>query len=312
MTLRQNKTKALYSTYESVKNKLSHTSNFVTANCGNVSLVGGLQEGTCRIFEYKSKEYKQLPNLKFMGPFSSLIYFESDSKLHENVVIAIGSPSYYDLVFETAGRNCIEYLIMNESFRYNSWKVCNDKLPSNVSDYQINIFENKLILSGGYNCEDREYTNQVWQGDITFENYSDSDDSDDNDDSDDLNNSALRVTWSLLKPMIEKRFNHVSFVIGDCLYCIGGEEDEDKEDLRSTEFYSFETEKWTKGQNLPFGLSQAKVVVDQALKLCFIIGGVRDGVRSSKVSLFDPYDGISDIEGAIDIDSYNEMSIVLL
>ena len=300
MTLRQNKTKALYSTYESVKNKLSHTSNFVTANCGNVSLVGGLQGGNSefpgisRIFEYKSTEYKQLPNLKNMGPFSSLIYFVSDSKLQDNVAIAIGSPSYYDLVFGTGGRNCIEYLIMNESFRSNSWKECYDRLPSNVSDYQINIFKNKLILTGGYNCEEREYTNQVWQGNITFEDF------------------ELRVTWSLLTPMLEKRFNHVAVVIGECLYCLGGEEDEDKEDQRSTECYSFKTGKWTYGQDLPCGLSQAKVVVDQSLKLCFIIGGVRDGVRSPKVSLFDPYDGLSDIEGVIDIDGYNEMSIVLI
>ena len=294
LTLLQRKTKTLHSTYESVENDLSHTGNFITVNCGNLSLVGGLQESRCRIFEYKSREYKQLSTLNFNGPFSSLLYFSSDSKLQENVVIAIGSPTYYDLVFGVGGSNCIEYLIMNESFRSNLWKICKDKLPLIVSDYQINLFENKIILTGGYNCQDREYTNQVWQGNITFED------------------SELRVTWSLLTPMLEKRFNHVAVVIRECLYCLGGEEDEDKEDLRSTECYSFKTGKWTYGQDLPCGLSQAKAVVDRSLKLCLIIGGVRDGVRTSKVSLFDPYDGLSDIEGVIDIDSYNEMSIVLL
>ena len=52
--------------------------------------------------------------------------------------------------------------------------------------------------------------------------------------------------------------------------------------------------------------------MDQYLKLCFIIGGVRDGVRSSKVSFFDPIEGLFDIKEEIDIESYNEITAVLL
>ena len=112
--------------------------------------------------------------------------------------------------------------------------------------------------------------------------------------------------------MHEKRLNHVAIVIGDFLYCLGGEEDEEKDDLRSTEYYSFKTKEWVKGKDLSVGISQAKGVVVEALKLSFIIGGVRDGVKSSKVSLFDPVEGFLDIEREINLDSYNEMLAVLL
>ena len=233
-------------------------------------------------------------HLNFKGTFSSIVHFSSNSPPQEDILIAVGYSSYYDLIFGTDGSNCIEYLVMNALFRSNPWRVCKDKIPSTVSDYQVNIYENKLILTGGYNCDDREYSNQVLEGSITFEK------------------SELRVSWTLLKPMHEKRFNHVAAVIGDCLYCLGGEEDEDKDDLKSTEYYSFKSKEWKRGLNLQCCLSQAKGVVDQALKLCFIIGGVRDGVRSPQVSLFNPFEGLLDIEGDIDITSYNEITAVLL
>ena len=258
------------------------------------SLETRINDKTCNVFEYDLKYSKRISNLNFKGHFYSLLFFLPPSKSQEKILIATGYSSYYDLIFGTEGSNCIEYLVLNDSYRTNSWMVCKDKLPSTVSDYQINIYKDQIILTGGYHCDDREYSNQVWQGNIVFDG------------------TELRVGWTLLKPMHEKRLNHVAIVIGDFLYCLGGEEDEDKDDLRSTECYSFEAKKWVKGKDLSVGISQAKGVVVEALKLSFIIGGVRDGVKSSKVSLFDPVEGFLDIEREIDLDSYNEMSAVLL
>ena len=285
---------SIHVNYDPVEKCLIEMNNLVSVNCGNLTIIGGMKNNLYHIFEFELKECKQMSCLNFKGTFSSIVHFSSNSPPQEDILIAVGYSSYYDLIFGTDGSNCIEYLVMNALFRSNPWRVCKDKMPSTVSDYQVNIYENKLILTGGYNCDDREYSNQVLEGSITFEK------------------SELRVSWTLLKPMHEKRFNHVAAVIGDCLYCLGGEEDEDKDDLKSTEYYSFKSKEWKRGLNLQCCLSQAKGVVDQALKLCFIIGGVRDGVRSPQVSLFNPFEGLLDIKGNIDITSYNEITAVLL
>ena len=315
LTLRSDSTQNFKATYEPVSNSFGDRHNLIATNGGSVSFIGGMMDmmdddlmdseivdslesrtnnRTCYVFEYDLKDSKRISNLNFKGPFSSLLYFSPSSKSQEKVLIATGYSSYYDLIFGTKGSNRIEYLILNGSYRTNSWKVCKDKLPSSVSDYQINKYKDKIILTGGYHCDDREFSNQVWQGNIVFDG------------------TELRVSWTLLKPMHDKRLNHVAIVIGNSIYCLGGEEDEDKDDLKSTEYYSFETKEWARGKDLSFGLSQGKGVVVEALKLCFIIGGVRDGVKSSKVSLFDPVEGILDIEREIDLDSYNEIAAILL
>ena len=309
LTLRSDSTQNFKATYEPVSNNFVDRHNLIATNVGNASFIGGMldmdreivdslesrtNDRACNVFEYDLKDSKRISNLNFEGPFSSLLYFSPSSKSQEKVLIATGYSSYYDLIFGTKGSNRIEYLILNDWYRTNSWKVCKDKLPSNVSDYQINIHKDQIILTGGYHCDDREYSNQAWQGNVVFDG------------------TELRVSWTLLKPMHEKRLNHVAIVIDDFLYCLGGEEDEDKDDLKSTEYYSFVTKEWARGKDLSFGLSQAKGVVVEALKLCFIIGGVRNGVKSSKVSLFDPVEESIDIEKEINLDIYNEIAAVLL
>ena len=187
------------------------------------------------------------------------------------------------------GDDSLEYIIINDSFRSNKWRVCADTLPSKIHNHQLNIVQNKLFLTGGY-ITGKGKTNEVWQGTISFK-------------------PLLRVNWTPLPPMLECRYGHVATVINDTIFCIGGMGPEMGKNY--TEYYSIETNRWEKGPYLPFTLSQAKGVANHASKQCIIIGGIRNDKCSSKVSLFDPIKGIMDVQGEFNIACHSHIGVLL-
>ena len=101
--------------------------------------------------------------------------------------------------------------------------------------------------------------------------------------------------------MIENRVHHVSVVIDDKLYCIGGQ------GRRSTECYSFKNKTWIKGPDLPFELIGANGVVNPFTRHCFIVGPF----NSSKVYLFEPERGLVEIEGELGISNFGGITVLL-
>ena len=69
--------------------------------------------------------------------------------------------------------------------------------------------------------------------------------------------------------------------------------------------------KWQKSPDLQCTLSCAKCVVDDVSQTCFVIGGIRGGVHSSKVSLFEPEKGLIDIHVQIDKERYYHEAVLM-
>ena len=129
-------------------------------------------------------------------------------------------------------------------------------------------------------------SNEVWEGTISVQD-------------------KLRVEWKSLRTMLEPRHKHVSLIIMDTLWCIGGQ------GKNSTEFYSFKHKVWKKGPVLPFTLSGAQCVHSKKTNQQFIIGGSRNGKLSSKIYTFDPRKGINEVAGKIDIPCRSDIAVLL-
>ena len=82
---------------------------------------------------------------------------------------------------------------MNDSFKANSWQVCHEKLPSKLYAHQLNIFEGRIILTGGC-IGNLGQTNKAWEGNISFE-------------------PEFRIKWIPLPPILESRMYHTTVVI---------------------------------------------------------------------------------------------------
>jgi hypothetical protein len=178
----------------------------------------------------------------------------------------------------------MEYLMINNDHQSNNWSVCDDKLPCNVSSHQMNLLHNKIILTGGR--VDNQLSNKVWQGIISF-------------------NPQLRVNWTPLPRMKETRTNHVAIVIQDKLFCIGGWR------RKSTEYFSFETNRWKKGPELPSELWSAKAILTNQQNQCFLLGCWHDVEESATITLFDPIRGVTNIVGSLDIPRYFHNAVLL-
>ena len=191
--------------------------------------------------------------------------------------------------------NTMEYLIMDDTFKSNHWRICVDHLPASLYGHQINILQNKLILTGGWGSGGYKVaTKNAWEGTISFE-------------------PELRIRWIALPPMLKSRTDHVAVVIGDKLFCIGGST------TKSTEYYSCITNAWQKGPDLPCKIHGAKGVVNPLSYQCFIVGGAvgddpntSKGVTFQNVYLFDPQKGLVDIHWTVDIPHFRYHIAVLL
>jgi hypothetical protein len=228
------------------------------------------------VYEWNVNQLIPIKPLNVERKFCSSVYVPINKNNHGGVLIVAGGQEEGQ-----KGLESLEYLIMNDSFRSNKWRFCAHNLPHKVSCHQMNIFQNRLILTGGLRGE-RHQTNRVWEGKISLK-------------------KKMCIVWTPLPPMLESRALHVSVVIDDKLYCIGGM------GRTSTEYYSFTNKTWQKGPDLPFELFSANVVVNQFTKHCFIVGAY----YSSKVYLFDPEKGLVDIPRVLGIYSFGGIAVLL-
>jgi len=84
-----------------------------------------------------------------------------------------------------------------------------------------------------------------------------------------------------------------------------------KQDLKSVECFSFSTNKWQRCPDLYCTLYGAKGVFNNLSGEFYITGGKRDNKISNKVSLFNPRNGMSDIEGNIAIERIYHVAALL-
>ena len=224
------------------------------------------------MYEWSASQFMPIKPFNIRYYEMSSVYVPPDITNTDGVLIVISG--YHGTL------GTMQYLIMDDMFRSNDWNICSDRLPCHIP--QINILGNKLILTGGGDA-DRwgEITNKVWEGSVSFE-------------------KELRVKWALLPPMRRHRVDHVSVVIDDEIFCIGGgceppkrTNSDGKTHDYTTEFFSFKSNVWQKGPDLPFPLERAKAVFNKLTKQCFIVEGsiFSDG----NVYFFDPEKGLIDI-----------------
>jgi N-acetylneuraminic acid mutarotase len=105
--------------------------------------------------------------------------------------------------------------------------------------------------------------------------------------------------------MMVTRHDNVTVVIQGKLFCIGGQ------GYKSSEYFSFQNNRWQKGPELPFTLEGAKAILTKQQNQCFLLGGYRDGKESEDITLFDPIKGIEKIEGCLDIPRSLHIAVLL-
>jgi hypothetical protein len=153
------------------------------------------------VFEFRNDNFVEIKPLTTERVHGSSLYIPPVLENHEGLLLVAGH-IHGKNTMEYLDTFTMEYLMINNDFKNNHWRVCDDKLPCSVGDHQMNLLRNKLILTG---CDFFYGTtsNEVWQGTVSF-------------------NQQLRVNWSPLPAMIEDRFGHVAIVIQEKLFCIGG------------------------------------------------------------------------------------------
>ena len=192
-------------------------------NCKNRVIVGGglgLSNKELKdVFHWKSHQFLPMKPLNVGRSHCPSVYMPLDTGKQDGVLFVAGGCG--------EGKDTMEYLNIDDSLTANNWITCVDMLPYKVGLHQMTIYQGKLILSGGYNFSNGCVSNQVWEGTISI-------------------HDKLRVKWKSLIPMLVPRCNHVSLLINDNLYCIGGQNE------NSTEIYSFKNKVWEKGPDPPF------------------------------------------------------------
>ena len=281
LSLSQNVQGSFETIYESGPDYFKPTYGGFGVNCrGRIICGAGLDKSNTRlknVFEFRNKKFIEIKPLTTRRSHCASLYITTGLQNHGGLLLVAGSA-------RGEGRHTMEYLIMNNQFRSNDWVLCDDNLPCNVRHHQMNLFQNKVILSGGY--INGSPSNNVWLGTFSF-------------------NQKLRVNWSFLPPMMESRYGHVAIVIQDKLFCIGGYRS------KSSEYYSFETNQWQNGPELPFILYGAKAVLTNQQNKSYLLGGQRDGKISENISLFDPIKGVTNIEAKLNIGSYFHTAVLI-
>ena len=249
-------------------------------NCNNTVIIGGGEDSSHKVlkdvFQWTSNQFVPMQPLNFSRYYCSSVYVPLDTEKQDGVLIVTGSYG--------EGGDTIEYLNIDGSTRSNKWVTCVDKLPCELYGHQMTLHQGKIIISGGMGIED--FSNQIWEGTITIQD-------------------KLRVEWKSLAPMLERRIFHVSLITNEHLYCIGGM------DLNTTEFYSFKKKTWEKGPDLPFTLDSAQCVHNPITNQHFIIGGLCDGKKSSKIYTWDPKKSLIEVKGEIDIPRNDHIAVKL-
>ena len=222
-------------------------------NCnGRIICGAGLDsygDGLRKVFEFSNDNFVEIKPLTTGRALCPSLYIPPALENQGGLLLVAGSLN---------GKDTMEYLMINNEFKSNHWRVCDDNLPCSVGEHQMNLLQNKLILTGGW--IDGSLSNKVWQGNISF-------------------NQQLRVHWTPLPPMMESRRGHVAVVIQNKLFCIGGW------GSKSSEYFSFETNRWEKGPELPSQLFGTTAVLTKQQNQCFLLGGNRGSKNYHTITL---------------------------
>ena len=232
LTLRQMvKRNEIQLTYEPVQDYFCPLSGGFGVNCKGLVFCGGGTDSSKRhlksVFEWKYNQFLEVKSLNLSRSFCSAVYYPLDRDCCDGLLIVAGG--------EGKGKDTIEYLIINDYHRSNEWRLCKDKLPYHLHHHQMNIYQGKLILTGGYTTgEVNEICNShlLWEGNLSFE-------------------EELRVKWTTLPNMLECRDEQTAVVINDKLFCIGIG-DIWCEEVYVPEYFSFTENVWKRFLDLPF------------------------------------------------------------
>ena len=271
-------------------------------SCNKKLVIGGGSysdgQSTMKVFEESdssSHQFQPIMPLNSGRTGASAAY----SKWHQKLIIAGGTSTYLDDYTLYDLRN-VELLDMNPSLpsssfmSTNRWIVCKDKIPG-IFGANVEVFsmQDKILLA------DVEY-NKVYEGRMVTNPYK--------------NTQkwnpvpSMSILWAALPSMLCPRYNHTMVVLGDkLLLSIGGHSISDDKCAKTCEYFSYESNTWNIGPELPFCLQQAQILPldeedeEESLLRCIIIGGIRDHNISPVLSLFDLGRGdIVNFKGTLD------------
>ena len=233
-------------------------SGVFSVSLGGEVIVGGGRDSSYKCLKeawvFQGGQFKQLQPLIKPRTCSAALYYPASPQNQNSYVICSGGLSWGGY------EKSVEYLTLGDGLTTTPWRLSND-LPFKVCNHQLNILGGKLVLTGGRNGDSGESSNQVYEGSISFDPFN--------------------VKWTPLPSMLQSRTGHVAFVVADKLYCIGGYNG------KSTEFFSYKSNTWERGPELPVHLYGAKGVVDPSTNKLILIGGRRNGAISPKIGFFD-------------------------
>ena len=256
-----------------------------------------------RVFEESdssSHQFKPIMPLNYGRTGASAAY----SRWHRKLIIAGGTSTYLDdyTLYDLRNVELIDtdpMLPGSSSLSPNRWIACKDKIPG-IFGANVEVFalQDKIVLA------DVEY-NKIYEGRVVH---------------DPTNNGTIQVgryrwtpvpttniLWASFPEMIEPRYNHSITVLGDrLLLSIGGHSTSQDKCVKVCEYFSYESNTWNIGPELPFCLQQAQILPledeENTSFKCIIVGGIRDHRISPTLSLFDLEGGdITNFKGTLDI-----------
>ena len=280
------------------------------ANCNKRLIIGGGSnsdgQSTMKVFEeYDSWRhlFQPIMPLNHGRTGASAAY----SRWHQKLIIAGGTSTYLDdyTLYDLRDVELLDIapsLQGSASTSGNRWIPCKDKIPG-IFGSKVEVFtlQDKIVLA------DIEY-NKLYVGRIVDRRV------EVNNDRIHPTNSKLQyqnlcaaqyyntkfatiprisIKWESFPAMLQARVNHSITVLGDrLLVCIGGHTVFDDKCVKTCEYFSYTSNSWNVGPELPFCLLQAQILPledqDENSSLrCIIVGGERDHVESRILSLFD-------------------------
>jgi hypothetical protein len=282
------------------------------ANCNNRLIIGGGSyldgKSTMKVFEeYDSWRhmFQAIMPLNHGRTGASAAY----SRWHRKLIIAGGTSTYlddytlYDLrdveLLDIAPSYCPSSDSSSAS-RWIRWVPCKDKIPG-IFGSKVEVFavKDKIVLA------DFEY-NKLYEGRIVevpqhnvIINPTNSYTHRKEQETAQYYNTKFAaiprtsIMWKGFPELLQARKNHSITVLGDrLLVCIGGHTVFDNKCVKTCEYFSYRSNTWNVGPELPFCLLQAQILPledqDENSSLrCIIVGGERDHVESRLLSLFD-------------------------
>ena len=273
------------------------------ANCDKKLIIGGGSysdgQSTLKVFEECnswSHKFKQIMPLNYGRTGASACY----SRWHRKLIVAGGTSTYLDdyTLYDLRNIELLDTTSSNSSLASNRWIACKDKIPG-IFGANVEVFalQDKIILA------DVEY-NKIYEGRIV---------------DDPRNNGTIHVgrytwtpvptvsiVWATFPALNQPRHNHTLIVLGDrLLLCIGGHSNPGDECVKICEYFSYESNTWHIGPELPFCLQQAHILAlddeNYTSLRCIIVGGIRNHIPSTTLSLFDLEKAdIVDFKGALE------------